>query len=258
MSLSHSEDHAPVPHRPPLPAEQRERIRRTRRHPRRTQPDYLVLQVLVDSLAAALADVEAPVGEVLDIFAGTQPYRDLLPAHGNYTSLDIDEHYGPQDVVSHEFLPFDDGSFDLVLFTEAFHYLEDAERGAAELRRVLKPGGTLVLTVPLVWEYDRRIVERRYTGPGLQELFADWDDARIGEIGGYAVAWATLSGRILRGFGEFGPPLLRRVFAFLVPPAAWVMNGLAAVLSRGESRWHTGPFVLPMGLMLVARRPEAG
>ena len=45
---------------------------------------------------------------------------------------------------------------------------------------MLRPGGTLVLTLPLVWEYDRRIVERRYTGPGLAELFEGWDDVWVG------------------------------------------------------------------------------
>ena len=153
--------------RPTLPARDLERIRRTRRHPTRTQPDYVVLMVLVHELERVLGAVSHPVVDVLDLFAATQPYRDLLPPHANYVSMDIDEHYGPQDVASDEFLPFADDSFDLVLFTEAFHYVTEPEQGVAELNRVLRPGGTLVLTMPLVWEYDRRIVERRYTGPAL-------------------------------------------------------------------------------------------
>ena len=80
--------------------------------------------------------------DVLDLFAATQPYRDLLPAHETYVSMDIDEHYGPQDVVSDEFLPFADEAFDLILFTEGFHYVTEPEHGAGELRRVLRPGGT--------------------------------------------------------------------------------------------------------------------
>jgi SAM-dependent methyltransferase len=245
---------SPTP-RPPLPARDLARIRRTRRHPDRTQPDYAVLRVLVDELERALGRVEPPVTDVLDLFAATQPYRDLLPAHENYVSMDIDEHYGPQDVVSDEFLPFADDAFDLIVFTEGFHYVTEPERGAAELRRVLRPGGTLILTLPLVWEYDRRIVERRYTGPALAELFADWDEVSVGEIGGYTVAWATLSGRILRGLSEFGPSPVRRVGALMLPAASVVLNAIAALLSRLELRWHSGPFVLPMGLILVARRP---
>jgi len=241
--------------RPTLPARDLERICRTRRHPTRTQPDYVVLMVLVHELKRVLAAVAHPVDDVLDLFAATQPYRDLLPPHSNYVAMDIDEHYGPQDVVSDEFLPFADDAFDLLLFTEAFHYLTEPEEGIAELGRVLRPGGTIVLTVPLVWEYDRRIVERRYTGPLLADLFEGWDDLSIEEIGGYAVAWATLSGRIVRGLSECGPQPLRHLTARLVPVASLAINAVAAGLARLERHWHVGPFVLPMGLMVVARAP---
>ena len=214
-----------------------------------------MLRVLAHELHRALDGIEVPVTDVLDLFAATQPYRDLLPPHETYVAMDIDEHYGPQDVISDEFLPFADEAFDLILFTEGFHYVTEPERAAAELRRVLRPGGTLVLTLPLVWEYDRRIVERRYTGPGLAELFNDWDDVSVGEIGGYTVAWATLSGRILRGLSEFGPPLMRTTAGTLLPAASLLLNAIAALLSRAERFWHSGPFILPMGLILVARRP---
>ena len=213
-----------------------------------------MLRVLARELQRVLDGIEAPVSDVLDLFAATQPYRDLLPPHETYVSMDIDEHYGPQDVISDQFLPFADEAFDLILFTEGFHYLTEPEYGADELRRVLRPGGTLVLTLPLVWEYDRRIVERRYTGPGLAELFEGWDDVWVGEIGGYTVAWATLSGRILRGLSESGPPLLRRLAGALLPAASFALNAIAALLSRAERLWHRGPFILPMGLILVARR----
>jgi len=135
---------------PPLAAPQLDRIRRTRRHPRRTQPDYLILRYLVNHLERVLDEVRHPVDDVLDLFCGTQPYRDHLPPHTRYVAMDIDDTYGMPDVVSGEFLPFPDDSFDLVLFTEAFHYVTDPHGGVEELRRVLRPGGTLVLTMPLV------------------------------------------------------------------------------------------------------------
>jgi SAM-dependent methyltransferase len=217
-----------------------------------------VLKVLVSEIARVLSRLEAPLGDVVDLYSATQPYRDLLPEHRSYVSMDIDEHYGPQDVVSSEFLPFADESFDLALFTEGFHYAPEPEAAVAELHRVLRPGGTLLLTMPLVWEYDQRTLERRYTGPALRRLFEsgpDWSELRVGEIGGYAVAWTTVTGRILRGFAEFGPPFTRRLAARMLPLASWVVNGIGALLSRAEVRWHSGPFVLPMGLILVARKP---
>ena len=142
-----------------------------------------------------------------------------------------------------------------MLFTEAFHFVNDPHAGVRELRRVLRPGGTLVLTIPLVWEYDRRGSERRYTGPNLAELFEGWDELRVWENGGYSVAWATLSGRILRGIEELLPAPARRLLKPLFTLATVGMNGVATLLVKGEARWHRGPFVLPMGLLLTARRP---
>ena len=45
-----------------------------------------------------------------------------------------------------ESLPFDDESFDLVVSTSVLHYLRRPEAGLAEARRVLKPGGAVVVT----------------------------------------------------------------------------------------------------------------
>ena len=42
-------------------------------------------------------------------------------------------------------LPFADGSFDFVVCVNAFHYFRLPSESLAEMRRVLRPGGTLVL-----------------------------------------------------------------------------------------------------------------
>jgi len=46
-------------------------------------------------------------------------------------------------------LTFDDASFDLCTSTEVFEHVPDDRRGFAEIRRVLRPGGRFVFTVPL-------------------------------------------------------------------------------------------------------------
>jgi len=44
-------------------------------------------------------------------------------------------------------LPFRDGTFDAVVSTEAFHWFPDRRRALAELRRVLRPYGRLLLAL---------------------------------------------------------------------------------------------------------------
>lgn len=48
-------------------------------------------------------------------------------------------------------LPFADGCFDVVLCLDMIHYLElaDREKGLKEMRRVIRPGGRLVMTAPI-------------------------------------------------------------------------------------------------------------
>jgi SAM-dependent methyltransferase len=45
-------------------------------------------------------------------------------------------------------LPFEDGAFDLVLCAETIEHVRDVQLLLSEVRRVLRPGGTLALTTP--------------------------------------------------------------------------------------------------------------
>jgi SAM-dependent methyltransferase len=45
-------------------------------------------------------------------------------------------------------LPFEDGSFELVLCAETLEHVRDVQLLLSELRRVLRPGGTLAVTTP--------------------------------------------------------------------------------------------------------------
>lgn len=232
-----------------------EAIRRTRRHPRWTQFDFLHVRRLVDDLRSALAQLDEPVRDVLDVYCGSRPYDDLLPAGARCIGLDVEGNpYGAADVVSGEFLPFEDSSFDLVTCYEAFHYVEDPEHGLREIRRVLRPGGRTLVSVPFAWEYDSTILEHRYTGPELAHLLRDWEDVRVVENGGRAIVWATLTGTMLERFRSRVPSPIRPLFG----PVYVVMNGFASVLDALEERHARGPMTLPMNLLVTARRPHAG
>jgi SAM-dependent methyltransferase len=250
----------PAESRPPLPAAEVEWIRRTRRHPRPTQPDFFVLRRLVQFVSAALGRLGGPL-EVLDVFCGTRPYEDLMPVGSQVTGYDIDQRYDSADVTGSDFLPFDDASFDLLFFAEGFFYSPDPGEAAHELLRVARPGGHALITLPLVWEYRRDRLEHRFTAPELAAVFelAGWEDVETAEVGGYAVSWALLSGRIVRALEEYARARSRLGWRLrpLFAAAYFAINLVAGLADRFERRrWRPAPYVLPPDIILTARKPE--
>jgi SAM-dependent methyltransferase len=236
----------------PFPPEVVGKMRRTRRHPRPTQFDYLHVRRLVDDLASALSRLGAGAEDVLDVYCGARPYDDLLPAGVQVTGLDIPGNpYGVADIVSDEFLPFPSESFDLVMCIEGFHYVPDPEQAVGELARILRPGGHAVVAVPLVWEYDRSVLERRFTGPELAALFRAWEDVEVVENGGRAISWATLTGSLAQMVEFHAPQVVRPAFGALY----LALNGVGGLLDRVERRLARSSLTLPMNLLLTARRP---
>jgi ubiquinone/menaquinone biosynthesis C-methylase UbiE len=55
-----------------------------------------------------------------------------------------------------ESLPFEDGAFDLVLCSQVIEHVLNAQAAAAELARVLRPGGTLVISTDNARNYVTR------------------------------------------------------------------------------------------------------
>jgi SAM-dependent methyltransferase len=161
-------------------------------------------------------------------------------------------------VVSDEFLPFADESFDLVMCIEGFHYVVDPQAGVAEIGRVLRPHGYALISVPLVWEYDRTVLEHRFTGPSLTHFFAGWDEVTVVENGGRGVSWATLSGQIA-SMAECHLPQrfhLRRVLHPAFAGLYLLINGAGFFLDRAERRFARSSLTLPMNLLVTARRPS--
>lgn len=108
-------------------------------------------------------------GRVLDVGAGEAPWRDLLPAGIEYVGVDADlsGEFGMRRHPNITYydgkrLPYDDGSFDHVLCTEVLEHVADPLAFLVDLKRVLRQGGTLILTVPwsarlhhLPYDYSR-------------------------------------------------------------------------------------------------------
>jgi SAM-dependent methyltransferase len=109
-------------------------------------------------------------------------------------------------------LPFADGAFDTVVSFETLEHVTDSAAMVAEMRRVVKPGGAVIVSVPFLWgEHCQPYDYYRFTTFGLRHLFesAGLDVVSLERVGGFwtfhgqrmAYYLAALYGRRLRWLG---------------------------------------------------------
>lgn len=95
-------------------------------------------------------------GHLLDIGCGTKPYGPLLSGHiARHTGVDLPSSIHDQSAVDAyagaTSLPFRSGAFDSVLCTEVLEHVPDPRKAMEEISRVLRPGGTVLLTTPFMY-----------------------------------------------------------------------------------------------------------
>jgi len=229
-----------------LPEGHIRRIRRERVSPERTQWDYLHLSEILTGLREAFTRVAAPPGPVLDLYCGTQPYRELIPWHPVY-GLDIDRHFGGADVLGHTELPFRTASISCILCTQALYLVDDPERTIEEMARVLAPGGTAIVTLPHLFRRELEC-ERRYDPVSLRRLFDGWRDVEIRGLGGPGTGMCFVLGSLLNSGGRRVPPVSK-----IAPGVALGLNALGSAMNRltrpMARRW-------PASLLLTAHPPK--
>ena len=115
-------------------------------------------------------------GRILDVGCGTRPYEKLFTACTGYVGVEIDTPATRQAGNADYFydgqtLPFDSETFDGVVLNEVLEHVFNPEELLTELRRVLRPGGRIILTVPFAWiEHEKPFDYARYTSFGLKAL----------------------------------------------------------------------------------------
>jgi len=139
----------------------------------------------------------ANTGRVLDVGCGAAGYRGFFP---NMTTLDIAPREGTKvDIVAdaHDLSQIPDNSFDVVLCTEVLEHLHTPSQAIAEFRRVLKPGGLLLLSTRFIFPlHDVPGDFYRFTKYGLRHLLKDFEILELAEEASTVETLAVLEQRI--------------------------------------------------------------
>lgn len=120
-------------------------------------------------------------GTVLDVGCGAQPYRSLLPNTVQYRGIDTSDAlsnfgYEVPDTTYYEgeCWPIESKCIDTVVATETLEHVECTQMFLAQAKRVLKPEGWILLTVPFAarWHYIPYDYWR-FTPSGLKTVLSD-------------------------------------------------------------------------------------
>lgn len=230
---------------------------------------YVARRRLMEDLV--VRESQAPEGgrerRILDVGCGTGSNLAVLSRHGHAVGVDLAaeaaefcKQRGLTSVALSELesLPFADGSFDIVIAMDVLEHLDDDLKGLAALRRVLRPGGLLLVTVPaygFLWsEHDEALKHRRrYTAHELRNKMTIVD-LKVARSSYFITAlfFPILALRIHQGL--FKKSAYPQTSIRVLP--AWINSVLIGVLH--VERWVHRIVNLPFGVsvVLTAQKPE--
>lgn len=174
--------------------------------------DYLTCKYLwpnierMIGLAKDAASVPCPL--VLDVGCGHKPYRECF-GDVCYLGMDFTTDDSSPDFLGNAcMIPICTGAVDIVLCTQVIEHVPEPEEMLREFHRVLRPGGSLILTGPMYWPLHEEPYDfYRFTKYGFMHLlkksgFGRWE---ILEDGG---DWAQILLAVnLRLEGRLAAPL---------------------------------------------------
>jgi SAM-dependent methyltransferase len=214
-------------------------------------------------LERVIADLRLPArARILDAGCGSGRNMVEFARHGTVTGVELSEtsvclarERGAGEVIAGSVLemPFEPDNFDLAASLDVIEHLEDDLAALRELRRVVAPGGALLITVPAyqwLWSGHDEVNHhfRRYTRRSLQRVAeqAGWQQVRTTYFNSLLLPAAIL----LRVLDRFSRKTTESSLDLWVPPAPlnWLLERPlaleAAMIGRGGR--------IPAGLSLLA------
>lgn len=220
--------------RGPGTAEGALRLGDERLNPRLSNPDFLVLRVRRQLLTQWIGQLKGDELSVLDVGGRIQPYRPLL---GNrvkrYVAVDPQLEGLVDAIAMGECLPFADGCFDIVICTQVLGYVSNPEKVVAEMHRVLRLGGMLLLSAPAF--FPRHHDERwRFLPDGLRTLLARFSCVEVAPEGYSITGFFRTMNVCLNSVVQ--SRLLRRLMALGIVPVLNIAGVLFDKMSRGNEQ----------------------
>jgi SAM-dependent methyltransferase len=134
---------------------------------------------------------------LLDVGCGVKPYAPwFAPYVTEHVGLDIAANPEADLTGTIEAIPAEESSFDLVICTQVLEHCDDPAQGIRELRRVVKPGGRVLLSTHGVQVFHPTPHDYwRWTHEGLERLFltnGTWASVSVRPAAGTATTLAIL------------------------------------------------------------------
>lgn len=218
--------------------------------PHALQRQVLFFEGLIEDEVRRFASVLRPGSFILDAGAGEAQYKSLFRGM-QYVAVDLGVGdagwtYAQLDALADlQMLPFADNSFDACINIVTLEHVREPGAVLAELARVLRPGGRLLLVTPMEWEEHQQPHDYfRYTRYGLE----------------YLLGRAGLAVERLYPAGGFFRLLARRFMnipQFFPGPPGWLVLALVAlpamllpVLDGIDRKRH-----FTLGHICISRKP---
>lgn len=177
-------------------------------------------------------------GRLMDFGCGQKPYEHLFEV-SSYVGVDFKgegETYSQEKVdvfYDGKALPFEDNYFDSIFSSEVFEHVFNLPEILLELKRVLKPGGKILVTCPFAYgEHEIPTDYARYTSFAMKYMF---------ESNGFRILVQEKTGGNIEAISQLRIvywnlhiiskvrkiPIIRSLFRYLV----FVPNNLFAVVA---------------------------
>jgi SAM-dependent methyltransferase len=209
------------------------------------------MRIAIDAAAASMVQ---PGFEILDFGAGDAPYRSLFTARGaSYQTADFadaDVLVGPNGR-----LQAPDASADGVASFQVLEHVRSVDLYLEEALRVLRPGGSLLLSTHGSWLYHPHPEDlHRWTRTGLVQALetCGFEITRVDGLVG-PLAWTLMFQSMYAELAIRRIPLIGKRVAGLF---ALLFNGLAVLAQRLTPAQQTLDNACVY--LVAARRPDSG